>query len=400
MKGYTKSFFSALCILLASLCYPLLGQEVTAPTQQDQEKTEIQGFGFEIVSSVDATDVKSQDNTGTCWSFATTSFMESELMRMGKGDFDLSEMFVVRNIYREKAFNFVQRKGKANFSEGALAHDFMNAVHRYGIVPEDVYSGRRDGTTHDHSEMAAILEGVLKVVVEQRRPSPRWREAFDRILDVYLGEAPEVFNHQGRSITPVEFARELGFAKDNYVNLTSFTHHPFYESFVLEIPDNFSNGSFYNLPIDELVATIDNAIENGYSVAWDGDVSERGFSANNGVAILPKSADAGRIFQEPTEEIAVTQEMRQETFEDHTTTDDHLMHLTGIARDKHGNKYYVIKNSWGSVGPHQGYLYMSEAFVRLKTISILVHKDAMVTTRALKPADAGWEVVPKHDSLK
>ncbi len=371
---------------------------VEATRPQDDQPEDVKGYGFEIVKSVDVTDVKSQDSTGTCWCFATSSFMESELKRMGKGDFNLSEMFVVRNIYREKAFNFVQRKGKANFSEGALAHDFMNAIERYGIVPEEIYCGlSSDQTAHSHGEMAAILEGMLKAVVEQRRPSPNWKVAFDQVLDVYLGAAPETFSFNGKSVTPRDFVHELGFDTKEYIHLTSFTHHPFYESFVLEIPDNFSNGSFFNLPIDELVATIDNAIENGYSVAWDGDVSERGFSGNEGIAVLPQNENDRRMFQEPVDEIEVTQELRQITFEDHTTTDDHLMHLTGIAKDKLGNKYYVIKNSWGKIGKHEGYLYMSEAYLRLKTIAILVHKDTLPNTQALKPTPSEWQLDIRRD---
>ncbi len=379
--------------LLFGICDNSFAQVVeqeptTTETVQDEEqpKEEIRGYGFEILNSVDVTEVKSQDSTGTCWCFATASFMESEALRIGKGQHNFSEMFVVRNIYKQKAFNYVHRSGKANFSEGALAHDFMNAVNRHGLVPEEVFDGLDDGVTrHSHGEMVKMLEGILKVVLEQRKPSGKWKVAFDRILDVYLGSAPEEFSYQGKSYTPKEFAASVGFHAKDYVNLTSYSHHPFYDSFVLEIPDNFSNGSFYNVPIDELVATIDNALANGYSVAWDGDVSERGFSRDNGLAILPKNRGTREMFREPGEEVDVTQELRQTSFEDHTTTDDHLMHLTGVAKDKNGNKYYLIKNSWGEVGKHKGYLYMSEAYVRLKTVAILVHKDALVDTKALKP---------------
>ena len=357
-----------------------------AVAAEEEEEELPRGYAFEIVNSVKATDVKSQDSTGTCWCFATASFMESELIRMNKGQHNISEMFIVRNIYKEKARNYVHRSGKANFSEGALAHDFMNAVRRYGMMPEEAYNGLDEGADrHDHGEMSAVLKGFLDSLVAQRTLSKKWEPAFSSVLDVYLGAAPESFEYRGAEFTPQEFSNSLGFDTRDYINVTSFIHHPFGESFVLEIPDNFSNGSFYNVPIDDLVATIDNAIENGYSVAWDGDVSERGFDRNSGIAIMP--ANGRPNFREPSEEIEVTQESRQATFEEHSTTDDHLMHLTGIAKDKLGNKYYLIKNSWGEVGKHEGYLYMSEAYVRAKTMAILVHKDALVDVEVSRPAE-------------
>jgi len=348
-------------------------QEAATETTQDEDPQPVPGYGFQIIEQIDVTPVKSQDRTGTCWSFATASFLESEMIRLGHEPQNLSEMFVVRNIYRDKAFNYVHRNGKANFSEGALAHDYINAARRHGLVPEQVYSGLLPGQSqHNHSEMVGLLTAIVETMAKSRNPSDRWSRAFDKILDVYLGEVPEQFEYQGNSHTPQSFAASLDFDAKNYVSLTSFSHHPFHESFVLEIPDNFSNGSFYNVPIDELVETIDRAIEQGYSVAWDGDVSERGFDRSRGIAVLNKS---GRPSDEPEEEKEITQQMRQTTFESHDTTDDHLMHLVGIARDKNGKKYYLIKNSWGEVGKYDGYLYMSEAYVRLKTIAIMVHKD-------------------------
>ena len=371
-------------------------QEEKQEAEEAQEPEEPKGYAFEVIKNLEATDVKSQDSTGTCWCFATASFMESELIRMGKGQHDLSEMFVVHNIYQDKARNFVQRQGKANFGEGALAHDFMNAVKRNGLMPEQVYDGLDDDESrHNHGEMSAVLEGMLDKLVERRTKSDKWDDAFRGVLDVYLGSYPDQFNYEGQTYTPREFADSLGFQTRDYVNLTSFVHHPFYESFVLEIPDNYSNGSFFNVPVDELVATIDNAIENGYTVAWDGDVSERGFSRTKGMAILPK--DGSPNFNEPEEETAVTQEMRQKTFEEHSTTDDHLMHLTGIAKDKNGNKYYIVKNSWGKVGDHAGFVYLSEPYVRLKTVAILVHKDALPQTVVAKPAAGDVDVKKSND---
>jgi bleomycin hydrolase len=287
-------------------------------------------------------------------------------------------MFIVKNIYRSKANNYVLRQGKANFSEGALAHDFINAAADYGLVPEEIFAGKAEDEKHNHGELEAVAQGMLEAVVKRPRLTPKWRMAFDRVLDTYLGESPEQFTYRGRSYSPREFALSLDFRRDDYVSLTSFSHHPFYEPFILEIPDNFSNGSFYNVPVDDLIESIDFAIEHGFSVAWDGDVSERGFSSKEGIAVLPKNADRKDLFKVVGEELAVDQELRQLTLMSLETTDDHLMHLTGIATDPAGNKYYLIKNSWGEdKGPYQGYLYASESYVRLKTVAILVHRDGL-----------------------
>ena len=346
--------------------------------QQSQESKSTASYEFEIESVVDYTDVKTQGRTGTCWCFATTSFLESELMRRGKGRHDLSEMFIVKNVYQDKAQNYVLRRGKAQFGQGALAHDFIKGVQRGGLMPEAAYDGLDEGvSTHNHGELEAILTGMLDAIVKRPSPSPKWSVAYRTVLDTYLGSSPETFSYEGRTFTPQEFAKSLDFRAEDYVNLTSFSHHPFYESFILEIPDNYSNGSFYNLPIDELVEIINHAIENGYSVAWDGDVSERGFSAANGVAVLPVDPNRKEVFKTIGPEQAVSQELRQTTFQNFQTSDDHLMHLTGISRDSKGNRYFVIKNSWGEIGPYQGMIHMSEAYVRLKTVAITVHKDAI-----------------------
>ena len=350
-------------------------QSVEKATNDEGSVDEPQPYEFTIAKSLETSVVKSQGNTGTCWCFASTSFIESELIREGKDGVDLSEMFVVKNVYLNKANNFLRRHGKTNFGEGALAHDYIQAASEHGLVPEAVYDGLdEDSTKHDHAEMFAVLKGMLDGLVKRRRLSGRWPVAFERVTATYLGDSPTEFSHEGETYTPKTFAKQLGFDAKNYKNITSFSHRPYGEPFVLEIPDNFSSGLFHNVPIDELVATIDRAIENGYTVAWDGDVSERGFSKSKGLAVLP-AKDVEDFLKYPGDEMEVGQAMRQSTFEEHTTTDDHLMHLTGIAHDQNGKKYYLIKNSWGEVGDHDGYLYMSEAYVRLKTISILVHKD-------------------------
>ncbi len=336
-------------------------------------------YSFSNVTEVACTEVKSQDRTGTCWSFATASFIESELIRMGKGYHDLSEMHVVRNIYKDKAMNYVLRQGKANFSQGSLSHDLMRSMDKHGIIPQSEYTGHLgSNTSYDHSEMEAVLKGMLDGVIKQKRISSTWKTAFDCVLDSYMGSSPENFSYNGKNYNPQSFSAELGINADDYVSITSFTHHPFYKPFILEIPDNYSNGSFYNVPLDQLEEIVDHALQNGYSIAWDGDVSESSFSSRDGIAVLPAEGGKDEGFKtKPVKEISVNQKMRQEGFESFATTDDHLMHLVGSSKDQSGNIYYKIKNSWGEISDYKGYLYMSKAYVRMKTISIMVHKDAI-----------------------
>lgn len=367
-------------IVLLTLC--MCGQ-LTAQVQFDKKSK----YQFLVQKKIDCTDVKSQGRTGTCWSFATASFLESEMIRKGNGYHDLSEMFVVRNIYKDKARNYVLRQGKANFSQGSLSHDLIRVAKRHGVVPESVYSGKlEEGQKHDHGEMEAVLKGILDGVLKRKKLSKTWSKAFDCVIDTYLGAAQEEFTYEGKRFTPKSFIDEMDIDPNDYVSITSYTHHPFYESFVLEIPDNYSNGSFYNVPINELESIVDHAINNGFSVAWDGDVSEKGFSSKNGIAVLPKNAERKDLFTKPGAEWSVSQELRQETFESYETTDDHLMHLTGIAKDQKGTKYYLIKNSWGEISDYKGYLHMSEAYFELKTVAIMVHKDAIPAVIAKKLA--------------
>lgn len=369
----------SLVIACSSHAFATPFQTVVVENQTPATQPASQPYNIQIEKSCAVNEVQSQGSTGTCWSFATASFLESEMLRMGKGVHRLSEMFIVKNIYRDKARNYLLRKGKAQFSEGALAHDYLNAAGSYGLVPEQIYDGLEDGEKkHDHSELATTLTGMMNALVKRKSLSSKWQNAVSGVLDAYLGTSPERFEYQGRSYSPQEFANALGYQRDNYVSLTSYSHHPFGKPFVLEIPDNFSNGSFQNVPIDNLMATIDNAIANGYTVAWDGDVSEKGFSSSKGLAILPADPSRKDAFKNIGPEKSVTQADRQKTFMSYSTTDDHLMHLVGISRDAAGNKYYVIKNSWGDVGPYKGYLHMSEAYARLKTVAIIVHKDVVV----------------------
>lgn len=360
-----------------------------------------QTYDFTVTDSVAVTPVKNQASSGTCWCFATASFLESELLRKGKGEHDLSEMFIVRQKLINQLNDNYLRRGRGNIGQGSLSHTFLNAYNQVGIVPEEVYSGiNYDSPRHNHGEMMAMLEAVAGVALKAKKRSPQYDAMVKSVLDTYLGPLPETFTYRGKTYTPKSFAESLGINTSDYVELTSFTHHPYYESFELEVPDNWEHARQYNLPLDELMDVIDGALRSGYSVCWDGDVSERGFRFANGAAINPDVRDLSRYsaadsavfaplteaqrldsvmtFSRPYPEIVVTPEVRQEGFESFVTTDDHLMHLTGLAKDRNGTKYYVTKNSWGTDrNGFGGYLNMSESFVRAKTIYVMLHKDAL-----------------------
>lgn len=365
-----------------------------------------QGYQFTEVVTVPATPVKNQASTGTCWCFATASFMESELLRMGKGTYDLSEMFIVRQKYMNQLQDNYIRGGEGNIGQGSLSHTFTNAFRQVGIVPEEAYAGiNYDSDKHNHGELAKYMSAIANVAVKNKKRSPEYNELINNLFDTYLGKLPATFTYQGKEYTPKTFAASLGLNMDDYIELTSFTHHPYYTTFDVEVPDNWEHALMYNLPLDEMMETVDYALNNGYSVCWDGDVSEKGFSFKNGVAIHPevqkvedlsgtdrarfeKLDEKGRLeevfkFEQPYPEINVTPEVRQESFEAFVTTDDHLMHLTGITKDQNGTKYYITKNSWGTDrNAFGGYLNMSNSFVRAKTIYVMMHKDAI--PKALK----------------
>lgn len=355
-------------ILLFLLCLPLLA------AAQNQSP-----YTFTITHSADRTDVKDQAATGTCWTFATNSFIESELLRMGKGQHDISEMFNVRVTYPEKAWFYVRAGGKTQFGPGSLGHDVINAIRLHGMVPESAYPGKQGGSgQHDHSELDAVLEAFVKPLAERQNLSEFWVEAFEGILNAYLGEIPESFSYQGKTYTPQQFREAMGINPDDYVNITSFSHRPFYQKMVLEVPDNFSRGTFDNVGIEELYQIAVYALENGFTVSWDADVSEPGFSFTEGLAILPeKGTLKADLFIKPVAEKEVDQESRQQGYNSHATTDDHLMHLVGLAKDQNGALWFVMKNSWGTGNKGEGYQYVSEAYFKMKTIAITLHKDGL-----------------------
>lgn len=343
-----------------------------------------QNYEFQTVIDLECLPVISQDITGTCWSFSTSSFLESEIIRLTGKKIDLSEMYQARTTYPLKAENFVMRHGKANFSEGALAHDVLYSVSKFGLVPNTIYDGLASGgLKHNHAEMVAVLESMLKVYVENpgKKLSSNWKQAITAVLDVYLGSIPVKFEYEGKNYTPQSFAEMTKIKPENYITLTSFLHQPFYQSFILNIPDNFSNGSMYNVPLGEFVANIDHALANGYTLSLDCDVSEPTFSGKYGIAFLPSDAeDIKTGLAEIITEKAITPELRQQEFENLSTTDDHLMHIVGKVTDQKGNAYYKVKNSWGSDEKkvaNGGFVYMSVPYLQLKGISVFVHKEGL-----------------------
>ncbi len=374
MKNFT------ICIILVfAFAKAVLAQETTAP------------YIFTDLISLDVNPVISQGKTGTCWSFSTSSFLESEIKRITGKEIDLSEMYSVRATYPIKAENYVMRQGKAQFSEGGLAHDVIHSVDRFGLVPVDAYTGLAPTENkHDHAEMVAVLEAMLNTYIDNpgRKLSKKWKPAINAVLDTYLGTQLETFTFNNKSYTPKEFASAMRIEPSNYVSITSFTHAPFHESFILNIPDNFSNGSFYNVTLDEFIQSIDHALENGFTITLDCDVSELSFSSKQGVAVIPaQNKNAKLSVLGPEEEKVVKQQYRQDEFENYNTTDDHLMHITGKAKDQNGTIYYKVKNSWGTDvnrTAYNGYVYMSASYIRLKAISVLMHKDGLPTSISKK----------------
>lgn len=374
---YSKFFRTVLCS--AGL---FLAQQATA---QDV----LPGYQFTTTVDIEASEVKSQDRTGTCWSYSTASFLESEIIRMGKAKMDLSEMYVVRHVYPAKADKYIRMHGSSNFGEGSLGHDLINAVADYGIVPNEVYSGLQNGSDfHDHSEMSSVLKSMLDSYISQKHLSSQWRHAYNAVLDVYLGKVPESFEYKGKNYTPTSFRDYLGIRTEDYVSISSFTHHPYYKPFIVEVPDNWSNGSFYNVMLDDLVEITKDAIRKGYTIEWDADVSNKGFNSKVGIAIEAENEN-NITFETIHKEKIVSAEMRQENFDNYTTTDDHLMHITGLAKDQNGTVYFIVKNSWGTnrgQKGYEGYLYVSESYFRMNTISILLHKGGVIKSMAKKLA--------------
>jgi bleomycin hydrolase len=364
------------------------------------------GYFFKVMADIEATDVQNQNRTSTCWSFSSLSFFESELMRKGKGKHNLSEMFIVRHAYVGKADMYVRMYGTHNFGPGGAFHDLPWVIRRHGIVPESVYGGLNYGTDkHNHAEMDAILKSMVEAVKEnpQGHLTPSWKNAFAAAVDAYLGKIPNTFTYENKTYTPQSFANYLDLNMDDYVSLTSFTHHPYHSQFAIEVPDNWAMMQSYNVTLDELENAAIESLKNGYTWAWGADVSEKGFSFKNGVAIVPihdsliqqhgkdnkgfNDAGAkrtGTAFDNPMEELTITDSIRQVAFDNYSTTDDHGMHVVGYVKDQNGKVYFKVKNSWGTGNDCGGYLYCSINYFRYKTINIYMHKNALSKDLAKK----------------
>lgn len=372
-------------------------------TANAQEKD----YKFSEVYNVQTSSVKNQQSTGTCWCFATLSFVETELLRTSKKEYDLSEMFVTRNAFIEKGKRYFRFQGKTNFSEGGQAHDVLQMMDKYGICTEEAYLGLNYGSDyHIHSEMVSELQGILDGLNKNnnKKISTAWEKAFTGFIDAYLGEQPMNFKVDKKEYSPLSFYKSLNFKSDDYIEITSYSSYPYYQEVELEIPDNWTHSRYYNLPIDDLMSIMENALKNNYSFAWDGDVSEKGFSHKNGLAILPTSVKEDmvnsemskwdnisdkdikeKMFTQPVPEAKVDDSLRQKKFDSRETTDDHLMHITALHKDQNGTKYFLVKNSWADDSNKLGgYLRMSESYARLHTVAILVHKNALTKEIAKK----------------
>ena len=386
-----KSLFLWLVLLVLLSLLPSIGI-----AKVKENKTEKPVYVFKEEIAVKRTPVKNQNRTGTCWCFSTISYLESELLRLGKGELDLSEMFVVRNTYPLKAANYVRLHGDANHSQGGQSHDVLEQIQRFGIVPEAEYHGLNiDEKKHNHGEMVAVLQGILDGILKKAgtRVTPRWFDAYAAVLDVYLGQRPQSFVYNNTTYTPKSFADDyLKLNYEDYIELTSYDIYPYYQKCRLEIPDNWTyNTNYYNIPIDDLEKVVDHALKNGYSFVWDGDVSEKDYSSGRsdtsqgtGYAIVPEKdwedkskTERNEAITGPVQEKEISQEMRTKTFDNFSTTDDHLMHIVGLARDQKGSKFYLTKNSGGTDQPYGGYVYLSRSFFRLKTTAIMIHKNAL-----------------------
>ena len=384
------------------LCF----SSINAQEAKEEKKAE-EGFVFTTIKENPITSIKNQNRSSTCWSFSSVAFLESELLRQGKGEFDLSEMFIVHHTMEDRAVNYVRYHGDASFSPGGSFEDMVVCYEKYGMVPQNAMPGIMYGDSLPvHNELDAVAGAYVEAIGKGKfsKLTPVWKNGLRSIYDTYLGECPKEFNYNGKTYTPRTFADEvLKLNMNDYISLTSYTHHPFYTQFNVEVQDNWRNALSYNLPIEELMEVMDNAVRKGYTFAWGSDVSEQGFT-RDGIAVFPDASKGAELTgsdmahwlglsaadkrkeltSKPLPEVTVTQEMRQTAFDNWETTDDHGMLIYGLAKDQNGKEYFMVKNSWGEAGKYKGIWYASKAFVAYKTMNILVHKDAIPSKIAKK----------------
>ena len=354
-----------------------------------------ESFKFTDVINLANTSVKNQGSSGTCWSYSGNSFLESEMIRIGRQPIELSQIFSARNAYVEKGKNYIRMHGAVTLGDGGSLHDVTNMLKKYGAVPQEVYTGLNYGTSKNKfGEMAALTEGLLVAAVKNPNGelTPNWINAYEAVIDSYLGQVPQNFNYKGKSYTPQTFAKDVvGLNPDEYVEFSSYSNAPYYTKTMLMVPDNWSFDMIYNVRLNDMTDIIDNALKNGYTVAWATDVSEKSFSWKNGIAYVPSKKvdemtpeEKDNMFNGPKPEMEITEEVRQKAFDNYQTTDDHGMHIVGVSKDQDGKEYYIVKNSWGTTNDYKGYLYVTKNFIKYKSTALMVNKAAIPATIAKK----------------
>lgn len=372
------------CLLLPSLVFA----QDDLIKKIEGNKSDSNKYVFTVVKNIENTPVKNQASSGTCWSYSTNSFLESEMIRMGKEPIDLAEIFTARCVYKDKADMYVRLHGGLSWGDGGSCHDVINVFAKYGALPQSIYAGLNYGTTKNKfGEFQGVLKGMLDAVVRNANGTltPVWKTAFEKVMDVYLGEVPSSFEWKGKTYTPRSFADQVvGIKPTEYIEFSSFSNYPYYTQVPLLVQDNWDFQKVTNVPMSDITSIIDHAIANGYTIAWATDVSEKYFSWKNGVAFVPEKnwedmeeAEQKSLFNGKAAERVITQEMRQKAFDNYETTDDHGMHIVGNAKDQTGKEYYIVKNSWGEKNDYKGYIYVSKAYVQYKTTAFLVHKGAV-----------------------
>lgn len=363
--------------------------------KNNQSANSKDSFVFTDVVNIENTPVKNQGSSGTCWSYSANSFLESEMIRQGRKPVEISQIYTARNAYIEKGKNYVRMHGAVTLGDGGALHDVINMYRKYGAMPQSAYTGLNYGTTNNKfAEMGAMGEAVLSAVVKNPNGelTPNWLKAYTAVIDSYLGTVPESFDYNGKKYTPQSFAKDvIGINPDDYVEISSFKDYPYYQKFVLMVPDNWSFDQVYNVKLNELTDIIDNALRSGYTVGWAGDVSEKGFSWTNGVAYIPTKKfsdmtpeEKEAIFKGPQAELEITEDLRQKAFDNYNTQDDHGMHIVGISKDQNGKEYYIVKNSWGASNDYKGYMYITKNFIKYKTTAILLNKGGLSKDMAKK----------------
>ena len=393
----TKKILSVLVLMGAG---QLFAQDNLINALANNQGKDVQKY-YQIkpIFALGVTDVKDQGHSGTCWSYTGASFLESEMMKKKKQPVDLSEIYTARKVYLEKAINYLRMHGALTWGDGGELHDIINIYRKYGAVPQSIYTGLINGATvNNFNEMQKDLEGYLKGIVESEKVPADWKEVFEQKMDTYLGAVPKTFLYNGKMYDPKSFAKEVvGLEDEKYIEMLSVEHKPKYQNTLMAVPDNWSYDYAFNVSMEDIVRTIDYALSKGYTVAWAADVSEKYFSWKNGLALVPEKdykdlteAEQKDYFHVYWNEKEITPALRQQGFDNYETTDDHAMHIVGLAKDQKGREYYIVKNSWGADNDNKGYLYVSKNYVRYKTMSILVNQKGTPKDLLKKYKKAGY----------